>query len=121
MTNGVPVIIEAEVTRFHCLTEKTRYTVGGVHNVKFILTVRDAASGVVIDGPREVNAEVKASGGSKAIAEEQIGRTQRVVIVENMIKVLKMELAKPPTGAGAQMVTSRNSLGDLNGSVTQLY
>lgn len=95
MQNGRQVDIEVEVTRFHALTEKTRYTIGGVHEMRFLLTVRDAATGTVLDGPREVVADVKASGGSLAIAEDQAGRTQRVVTVERLAEVIRRELSAP--------------------------
>ena len=95
MTQGRAVVVEAEVTRFHSLTEKTRYTVGGTHSVHFDLTLRDAQTGVVIDGPRHVNASVKGAGGAVAIAEEQAGRSMRVVIVEHLAAVIAAELAKP--------------------------
>ena len=32
-TGPVPVILDIELVRFHALSEKARYTVGGVHNV----------------------------------------------------------------------------------------
>ncbi|MBL8561747.1 MAG: hypothetical protein JNN06_05650, partial [Gemmobacter sp.] len=95
MHNGRPVGVDVEVTRFHSLTEKTRYTFGGVHSVKFILTVRDLATGGVIDGPRAVVADVKGSGGAQAIAEEQMGRTMRVVITEHLAAVIARELSTP--------------------------
>lgn len=98
MVAGPEVIVELTVTRFHALTEKTRYTVGGVHSVRFDLTLRDAATGRVIDGPRPVDADVKASGGAQAIAEDQAGRTQRVVIEERLIQVITRELTAPPPG-----------------------
>ena len=69
-------------TRFHALTEKARYTVGGIHSFHFDADRARCATGAVLDGPRLVMADVKASGGARAIAEEQMGRTQRVVIVE---------------------------------------
>lgn len=97
MVKGRAVVIDVEVTRFHALTEKTRYTVGGVHEMRFLLTVRDAASGAVLDGPREVIADVKAAGGAAAIAEDQAGRTQRVVIVERISQVIRRELSAPVT------------------------
>lgn len=93
MTAGRRVIVEAEVVRFHCLTEKTRYSIGGVHSIRFNLTVRDAESGQVIDGPRLVKADIKASGGEKALAEDRAGRTQRVVIVEDLTAVSRRELS----------------------------
>lgn len=96
MTEGQRVQVEIVLTRFHALTEKARYTVGGNHAIHFDMTVRDVATGAVIDGPRRVIADVKASGGARAIAEEQAGRTQRVVIVERLAQVIQNELAAPP-------------------------
>lgn len=94
MKSGPKVVVEAEVTRFHALTEKTRYTVGGMHSLKFILTVRSAETGQIIDGPRQVTADVRAAGGSQAIAEDQAGRTQRVVIIEQLRSVIRRELSR---------------------------
>lgn len=93
MTSGQGVIVEATVRRFHALTEKTRYTVGGVHAIHFDLTVRDAATGQVIDGPRLVKVDVPAWGGNRAIAEERAGRTQRVVIVEGLAQAIRRDLS----------------------------
>jgi hypothetical protein len=93
MTSGTGVIVEATVRRFHALTEKTRYTVGGVHAIHFDLTVRDAATGVLLDGPRLVKVDVPAAGGRRAIEEEQAGRTQRVVIVEGVAQAIRRELS----------------------------
>ncbi|QYK40255.1 MAG: hypothetical protein KF887_12540 [Paracoccaceae bacterium] len=96
LQTGPEVIVEAQVRRFHALTEKTRYTFGGVHSIRFDLTVKDAKTGAILDGPRFVVADTPASGGRKAIAEEQAGRTQRVVIIENLARVIRRELAPPP-------------------------
>lgn len=93
MTSGRRVIVEAEVVLFHCVTEKTRYLIGGVHSIRFNLTVRDAETGQIIDGPRLVNADIKAAGGEKALEEDRAGRTQRVVVVENLTAVSKRELS----------------------------
>ena len=90
-------VVSMEVVRFHGVTEKTRYTVGGTHNMVFTLTVRDATTGAVIDGPRQVEANVRAAGGQAAIAEEQAGRTQRVVVVERLAEVIRRELSAPAT------------------------
>ena len=92
LTKGLAVVAEVEVTRFHCLTEKTRATMGGNHAMQFMLTLRDAATGEIVDGPRLVVADTRASGGSKAIAEDYAGRTQRVVVVERLAQVLHREL-----------------------------
>lgn len=98
MLTGPAVTVDIEVTRFHCLTEKTRYTVGGVHSLRFDMTVRDAATGRIIDGPRKIVADVRASGGAQAIADDDRGRTQRVVVVERLTQVLTQELTSPTTG-----------------------
>jgi hypothetical protein len=95
MTVGQGVIVEATVQRFHALTEKTRYTVGGVHAIHFDLTVRDAATGAVLKGPRLVRVDVPAWGGRRALEEERAGRTQRVVIVEGLAQAIRRELSVP--------------------------
>lgn len=97
MGAGRQVAVDVEVVRFHCLTEKTRYTVGGTHSLKFQLTVRDVLTGEVIDGPRLVVADIAAAGGSRAIAEDEAGRTQRVVVVERLAEVIRRELSAPAT------------------------
>lgn len=112
MTKGPEVVVELTVARFHSLTEKTRYTVGGTHSLKFDLTVRDARTGAVIDGPRRIDADIAASGGSKAIAEDQAGRTQRVVIVERLTEVIRRELSQQTVLPGGSIPTSRLD-GDL--------
>jgi hypothetical protein len=106
MTRGRPAIVELNVTRFHSVTEKTRYSVGGVHSMKFTITVRDAQSGAVIDGPREVVADVKAVGGARALAEDAAGRTQRVVVMERLVYVLRRELSAPMQAAVARAETA---------------
>ena len=98
-TSGRPVVIDIEITRFHCLTEKTRFSFGGVHSVKFILTLRDAQSGAVIEAPRLVVADIKASGGAVAMAEEARGLTQRIVIESHLVEVIKRELRRPVPAA----------------------
>jgi hypothetical protein len=95
MERGPRVIVDIEVTRFHSVTEKTRYTVGGTHSLHFRLTVRDAATGAVIEGPRPVIADTRASGGAQAIAEDQMGRTQRIVILDRLAQVIRRELSGP--------------------------
>jgi hypothetical protein len=99
MNGPRPAILQIELVRFHGVTEKTRYTIGGTHDMVFNLTVLDAATGAVIDGPREVRADAKASGGQAAIAEEQAGRTQKVVVTEKLVETLRRELSGPASAA----------------------
>jgi hypothetical protein len=94
MQNGRKVTVDVEVTRFHALTEKTRYTIGGMHEMRFLMTVRDAETGVVLDGPREVVADTKASGGAAAIA-EVIRRELSAPASEDMIVARLQTMGAP--------------------------
>lgn len=105
LTKGPEVIVQVEVTRFHCVTEKTRYTVGGTHSMHFTLTVIDAATGQVLEPARPIVADVKAAGGAQAVAEEQMGRTQRVVVVETLANALRRALSAE---VDADMIMSRS-------------
>ncbi len=110
------VEVDAEITRFHALTPKTRYTVGGMHTLHFMLTVRDAATGEILDGPRPVVADVKAAGGQRAMEEEAAGITQKVVIEERLAQVIHDELTAPVAVAGGAETVSRQDFSpiDLN-------
>ncbi|NCU20316.1 hypothetical protein EOM89_06175 [Candidatus Falkowbacteria bacterium] len=99
MTKGPRVVAEIDVQRFHCLTEKARYSVGGVHSIEFLLTVRDARTGALIDGPRKVKADLPASGGNRAIAEDAAGMTQKVLITDHLERVIRAELSRPASPA----------------------
>lgn len=119
MVAGRAVVIDIEVTRFHCLTEKTRFTVGGVHSMKFLLTVRDAATGEIVQPQRVVVADVKAAGGSRALAEDSAGRTQMVVVQEHLASVIRRELSVPvatPLNV-AQVSRFEGSPADISGPV----
>lgn len=100
---GLPVNAEIVVKRFHALTEKTRYTIGGVHSIAFDLILRDPATGAEIMPPREIRADLKGYGGSKAIAAEQQGITQKLRITRHLANVIRMELEKP--GSAPNSVT----------------
>jgi hypothetical protein len=105
LTKGPEVIVQVDVTRFHCVTEKTRYTVGGTHSMHFTLTVIDATTGQVLEPAQAVVADVKAAGGAQAVAEEQMGRTQRVVVVETLANALRRALS---VEVEAEMIMSRS-------------
>lgn len=116
LKSGLPVIAEIEVTRFHCVTEKTRNTIGGTHSMHFKLTIRHAETGEILDGPREIIADTKASGGAKAIAEDYAGRTQRVVVVERLTQVIFNELKAlkvDPSKFGLAVSMSQTNPGTL--------
>ena len=105
MTSGRAVEVAIEVHKFHALTPKTRATLGGNFAMHFYLTVYDAATREILDGPRLVVADTPASGGVRALREEQRGITQKSVITARLIEVFELELSLP--GAASPMV-SRN-------------
>lgn len=107
MGQGRPVTLTLTMAKFHALTEKTRYTFGGTHELRFDLTVTDATTGAVIDGPRRIVADTRAAGGAQAIAEDAAGRTQKVVITERLVEVLRRELAAPVGPRTDPMLVSR--------------
>ena len=91
--NGTtPVVLDVEVSRFHALTEKARYTTGGVHNINFTLTLRHAETGALIAEPRKVRADLDAFGGKQALAAEARGQTQKVRITNHLAEVIRQEL-----------------------------
>jgi len=85
LSGSQPVQVELQVTRFHALTERTRYSIGGEHEIEFILTVRDAATGTVLRGPRAVDITFPAAGGDRALANEARGYFQRNAITDRLI------------------------------------
>lgn len=87
------VILDVVVRRFHALSEKARYTIGGVHAIQFDLTVRDAATGEVLVPEQRIKADFDALGGMAAIAAEQRGVTQKVRITDHLAKVIEEELS----------------------------
>lgn len=95
MTSGVPAILDVEVERFHALTEKARYFTGGVHDINFVITLRDPATGQALTAPRKIQADLKAYGGDDAIAADQRGETQKVRISAHLAKVIHAELTQP--------------------------
>jgi len=89
---GVPVMLDVELSRFHALSEKARYTVGGVHAIQFTYVLRDPRTGVALSQPKFVKADFKAFGGQKAIAAERQGITQKVRITGHVARVIRAEL-----------------------------
>ncbi|SMX34464.1 DUF6778 family protein [Actibacterium lipolyticum] len=85
--SGRRVAVEIQIERFHSLTEKTRYSVGGTHDIHFFITVRDARTGDVIAGPQFVTSELEAFGGDRALEAMSRGQTQKVRITEYMTRV----------------------------------
>ena len=99
----VPVLLDIKVTRFHALTEKARYTVGGVHAVQFEMMLVDPTTGTPLSEPKFVKADFKALGGQAAVRAEQAGQTQKVRITDHLAKVIREELTQPGGYAAANL------------------
>ena len=95
MHAGRKVTVDIEVTKFHAVTEKARFTIGGTHNMHFLMTLRDAQSGAILQAPRLIVADTHAAGGAKALAEDAAGRTQKVVVIDRLAAVIRRELSAP--------------------------
>lgn len=93
---GRPVVADIEVSRFHAITQKARYSVGGVHAITFDLTVRDAETGAVIKPRHQVKANLKALGGKAAVDADRRGITQKSRITNHLAGVLWQELNGSP-------------------------
>jgi hypothetical protein len=107
---GVPVLLDIEVTRFHALTEKARYTVGGVHALQFYMTLRDPETGKPYGAPQFVKADFKALGGRAAVRAEAAGLTQKKRITDQLSGVIQKELTNP----GSYEAAGTGLLGALN-------
>ena len=93
MRGKVPVVVDIELVRFHGVTERTRYSIGGVYNIKFKMTVRDAATGAIIEPTRLVRADLPAPGGEAALKLDQSGQTEKVRVTDFLTTVLQRELS----------------------------
>lgn len=92
LTGARPVTVDVELVRFHSLTERTRYSVGGVHSIKFDLTVRDAVTGEVLEAARRIDGDLAALGGYAALAADNQGQTQKVRITNHLTNLFLREL-----------------------------
>lgn len=102
---SIPVVLDVEVTRFHALSEKARYTIGGMHTIHFAMTLRNPVTGEAYGAPKPVKVSFKALGGSAAVAAEQRGITQKVRISERLASVIQTELGMPVRTDAEQVAT----------------
>jgi hypothetical protein len=92
LTGSIPITVDVELARFHSLTERTRYSVGGVHSIKFDLTVRNALTGEILEQRRRVNGDFPALGGYAALAADNQGQGQKLRITAHLTKLFFQEL-----------------------------
>jgi len=96
LNGSIPVDVQFELVRFHGVTERTRFSVGGVYNIIFKMTVLNAETGDILEPARRVEANLSAPGGTAAILAEQRGQTEKVRVTDFLTQVLRDEL----TGQG---------------------
>lgn len=89
------VDLDIDVTRFHALTEKARFSIGGVHSITFSVTLKDPNTGKALGPARVVHADLKAYGGQEAIDADAKGLTQKFRITNHLANVIVVELSDP--------------------------
>ncbi|SEK50655.1 hypothetical protein SAMN05443999_101556 [Roseovarius azorensis] len=99
----IPVVVDVEVTRFHSVSEKARYSVGGVHAVHFRYVLRNPDTGEAYAAPKYVRADLNAYGGQRAINAERRGITMKLRIMSHLAKVIQHELSDPEGYHAASM------------------
>ncbi|MFP7571424.1 DUF6778 family protein [Marivita sp. S2033] len=87
-----PVRMDIQVTRFHALSEKARYSVGGVHDIEFMYRLIDVTTGQQIGATQTVDADLEALAGQAAMVADARGNTQKARIVAHLGSVLVEEL-----------------------------
>jgi hypothetical protein len=92
---GMPAVLDVQVTRFHALSEKARYTIGGMHSIHFNVTLRNPETGAPYGPAKPVKASFKAFGGQTAVDAERRGQTQKVRITDHLAQVIRGELGLP--------------------------
>lgn len=94
LTGGTGVVLDVEVIRFHSVTERTRYSVGGVHNMMFNLTVRRASTGEALAPTRLIEANLPALAGRVAVEADRNGQTQKMRVTNFLSEAIRQELAR---------------------------
>lgn len=102
-----PVRVEIVVSRFHSVTEKTRYTVGGLHSIGFSIMVQDHQTGRTIVPLRHIRTDLEAFGGKRAVTAEREGHTMKARIEAHLVNVLAQQLLSPD-GNGPFVVAEAN-------------
>lgn len=104
-SGSVPAVVEIELRRFHSITEKTRFSVGGVHSIRFNLTLRDPKTGAALAPTREIRADLKEYGGDRAMQAERQGLTQKLRVTRHLANVLRAEMVRPGSMGGNRGIT----------------
>ena len=110
LTVGQKANIEIDVLRFHSVTDKARYTVGGNHSITFMLSVKDPETGLDLMAPRKIKSDLHAFGGQEAIAADARGETQKKRVSAHLVNVIHKELS---ASVAPEAIVSRNAQASL--------
>ena len=103
LQGDLPVVLHITVRRFHALTERTRYSIGGEHEIEFMLSVTNGRTGDVVVPPYLVRTVLKGFGGEEALEAERLGQTQKKRIGDHLAALIVQELTGVPAPlAGAE-------------------
>ncbi len=89
LSGGRAVVIRATLAQFHALSPIARQSVGGIHNVNFVLQVFDARTGEALTAAIRFEADEFALAGDAAKAAEARGETQKVRIRARIARVVE--------------------------------
>ena len=90
LTGPRPVTITASVRRFHGVTPAAvARAPAAVHNIRYVIRVIDAETGVPLTDEQEIQADLEAFVGAAAIASAVNGQTQRTRIVDHIAQVTR--------------------------------
>ena len=92
LRGDTPIDLEITLVRFHAVTDLTRLTVGGVYNIIFDMTVRDARDGSIIEPQRRIEGNLDAPGGRRGQLLIEQGLTQRVRVTDFLTVFLRQQL-----------------------------
>lgn len=91
----VPIDVEIELARFHGVTERTRFSVGGNYDMHFFMTIRHSETGEVLEEKRYLEFDLAAPGGAAALILEQRGQTEKVRVTDFLTHTFGEELTGP--------------------------
>lgn len=88
------VVLDVVMTRFHALTKRTRYSIGGEHEVWMYMAVRDAETGELLEPARLIGFDARITP-DEALANEARGLNQRLEITGLVEEMIRYELTRP--------------------------
>lgn len=97
LSGSRPVRLDVVMSRFHAMTftAETRAP-GGVHDIEFTITARDAKTGAVLAGPEYIEASFPAMTGATMATARARGDTQKAQITRHVARTIAGWLGSGP-------------------------